>query len=119
MTPVRAGGARMNHKPHRNSVLPGMRWVVGSISLSLLINAGALALFAQEFGHDNLATVLLALHMASWSYVLGIVGLVLVSVWWFVGWLRAQVKRARSRYFPAEPRRRHLEKAELGGFLQQ
>jgi len=92
-----------------------MGWVVGSVSLVLLVSAVGLALFArQALGQVSVATIILPLYLASWSYVLGLVGLLFLSVRWLVSWRRLWVKpAAMSRYSPAESRSRRLEKLEL------
>lgn len=115
-------GDLMNRKTRGNGVFQGIGWVVGSVSLLLIISDG-LALAArqalrQEVSEAGVAALLLALYLASWLYVLGIVGLVLLSVWWLVGWRRVRVTGAAvSRYSLAELRRAHLEKPELEGPL--
>jgi hypothetical protein len=88
----------MNRKVKRNG-LQVMGWVVGSVSLLLLLSAAGLEFSAQQrLWQENVTAALLALYLASWSYVLGLVGLVLLSIWSLVGWLRARVKQvARSR----------------------
>ncbi len=111
----------MNSKSRGDDVFQGMGWVAGSASALLLISDG-LALLAQQ-AHEqvNVTILFLALYLAPWLYVLGIVGLLFLSVWWSVRWLRGLVKPgAVSRYF-AGPRRRHLETPEREGpqFLQQ
>ena len=90
------------------------RWVVGSISLLLLISAG-LALFAQyALGQASVATILLALYLASLLYVVGLAGLVVLTVWWLMNRRRVPVTQAAmSRYSPAEPRSRGLDKPQL------
>lgn len=92
----------------------GMGWIIGSVSMLFIISAG-LELFAQQaLRQASVATLLLALYLASWTYVLGLVGLVFLSVWWLVGWRRLRAKpAAMSRYAPAEPRARRPEKPEL------
>jgi hypothetical protein len=115
----------MNRKTKRSGVRV-MGWVVSSISLVLVLSAGALELFAQQgLQRDDMTTVLLTVYVASWLYVFGIAGLALLSVgWialWLAGWLRMRVKQpAESRYFPAGPRLRPREKpeAERPQFLQ-
>ena len=105
----------MNSMTRENGVFQGMGWVVGSVSLLLLIGAGGLELFAQQtLGQVSVATLLLTLFLAFWSYVRGLVGLLFLSVQWLVSWRRVRVKRAAmSRYSPAEPRSRRLEQPEL------
>ena len=113
----------MTGKTRGNGEFQRMGWVVGSVSLLLLISAGGLELFAQQtLGQTSVATILLTLFLAFWSYVLGLVGLLFLSVRWLVSWRRVRVKRgAMSRYAPVEPRSRYLEKPELGDlqFIQQ
>jgi len=105
----------MNSKTRGNSVFQGMGWIVGSVSLVLLVSAVGPALFArQALGQVSVATIILALYLASWSYVLGLVGLLFLSVRWLVSWRRLWVKpAAMSRYSPAESRSRRLEKLEI------
>ena len=71
----------------RNGRFQGIRWVAGNVSLLLLLTAG-LQLFAhQTLMHSSAATIILALVLATWSYVLGL-GLVLfLSVGWLIEWL--------------------------------
>ena len=103
----------MTSKTRATSTFQRAGWVV--VSLLLLISAG-LPLFArQALGQVSVATIILALYLASWSYVLGLVGLLFLSVRWLVNWWRLRVKpAAMSRYSPAESRSRRLEKLELG-----
>lgn len=111
----------MSDKTRENGGFQRMGWVVGSVSLLLLISAGGLELFAQQtLGQASVATLLLALFLAFWSYVLGIAGLLFLSVWWLVGWLRVK-PAAMNRYAPAELRSRRLEEPEPANpqFLQQ
>lgn len=106
----------MNRKTQDNSAFQGMRWVTGSACLLLLISVG-LEVFAQQtFRTSSVATIILELFLAFWSYVLGI-GLVLfVSVRWLVEWQRVRRKRAAmSRCSIAEPKSRGPEKPEQEG----
>lgn len=104
----------MNSKTRGNGPFQGMGWVVVSVSMLLIISA-ALELFAQQaLERASLATVVLALFLAFWSYILGVACLLFVSVRWLVGWRRVHVTRAAmSRYAPAVPRSKRLEKPEL------
>ena len=106
----------MNNKSQGNAVFQGMGWVAGIASLLLLISAGLELFVQQTLGHHSVATVLLALSLASWSYVLGLVGLLFLAVRWLVEWRRVRVKRAAmSRDASAGRRSRRLEKPELEG----
>jgi hypothetical protein len=104
----------MNNKTQGNAVFQGMGWVAGIASLLLLISAGLELFVQQTLGHSSVATVLLALFLGFWSYVLGLGLLLFLSVRWLVRWRRVRVTRAAtSRYAPAAPRSRRLEKPEL------
>ncbi len=106
----------MNSKTRGDDVFQGMGWVAGSTSALLFISDG-LALLAQQ-AHEQVSVtiLLLALYLAPWLYVLGLVGLLFLSVWWLVGWLRVLVKPgAVSRYSSAEPRSPHHERPEMEG----
>jgi hypothetical protein len=104
----------MTSKTRGKSKFQGTGWVVGSVSLVLLISAGLELFVQQTLGHHSVATVILALFLAFWSYVLVLGGLLFLAVWWLVNWRRLRVKpAAMSRYSPTESRIRHLEKLEL------
>ena len=108
-------GDVMRHKTPVNRVLQTRGWVIGGAAVLLLLSAGGLALLAQHAREQtNVVTVLLALHLASWSYVLGVVGLVLVPVLELIGRFRPAVKPgSMSRTSPVEPRRRDFEQPEM------
>ena len=116
-------GAHMNSATRGNGKFQRMMWVLGSASMLLLIGSAGLVFFAQQaMGQVSMATILPALHLASWSYVLGLVGLVLFSVCWLVGWVRVRVKQVvMSRYVPALPQTRMPEKAawKVAGLLSR
>lgn len=113
LTPMTSGDL-MNSKTRENGAFQRTGWVVGSASLLLLISAGLELFVQQTLGHDSVATVLLALSLAFWSYVLGLGVLLFLAVRWLVEWRRVRVKRtAMSSYSSAGPRRRHPEKPEL------
>jgi hypothetical protein len=70
----------MNNKTRENGEFQWTGWIVGSVSLALLVSAVALALFArQAHVQVSVATIILALYLASWSYVLGLGGLLFLS----------------------------------------
>jgi hypothetical protein len=104
----------MKRKTGTNHVFHTREWAIGSAAVLFLLGAGGLTLLAQYTREQaNVVAELLALHLASWSYVLGIVGLLLLPVLELIDWLRMRVKRAAiRRYSSAEPRRR-AEKLKL------
>lgn len=90
---------------------------IGAALLPLL--SGALVLFALYQTH--VVTALLILHLASWSYLLGIVGLILLPVSEFVRWWPMRLEDAATRqYSSAELRRRplHMPKLYVGRCTQ-
>ena len=120
-TPITSGDL-MNSKTRESGEFPRTGWVVGSASLLLLISAGLELFVQQTLRHNSVATVLLALFLALWSYVLGVGVLLVLAMWCLVEWRRVRVKRAAmSSDSSAGPRSRHLEKPELRDpqYLQQ
>ena len=89
-------------------------WVVGGASLLLFLSADLELFVQQTLGHNDVATVILALLLALWSYVLGLGVFLVLAVWCLVEWRRVRVKRAAmSSDASAGPRSRHLEQPEL------
>jgi hypothetical protein len=108
----------MNSKTQGNAVFQRMGRVAGIASLLLLISVGLELFVQQTLGYSSAGTVILALFLAFWSYVLGLGVLLFLAMWSLVEWRRVRVTQAAmSRYAPAEPRSRHLEKPELEGPL--
>jgi hypothetical protein len=104
----------MNRKAQENVVFRGMGWMIGTVSILFLMSAGLELFVRQAFRQADITTVLLALALAAWSSVLGIVGLVLLSFWWVVRQVREPINKATlNRYAPVEPRSHRLEKPEL------
>jgi len=115
-------GDLMNSKTRENGEFQWTGWVVGGASLLLLISAGLELFVQQTLEHNSVATVILALLLALWSYVLGLGMLLVLAVWCLVAWRRVPVKRAAmSSDSSAGPRSRHLETPELRDpqYLQQ
>jgi hypothetical protein len=113
LTPMISGDL-MNSKTRENGEFQRTGWIIGSASLLLLISAGLELFVQQTLGHNDVATVILALLLALWSYVLGLGVFLILAVWCLVEWRRVRVKRAAmSRDSSAGPRSRHLEKPEL------
>ncbi len=111
-----SNGDVMKYKTRENRGFRAREWVIGSAAVLLLLSGG-LALLAQHARDQaNVVTALLALHLASWSYVVSIVGLLLLPVLELVGLWRMRVKQAAiRRYSSAEPRHRRLETPKLEG----
>lgn len=116
-------GDVMKHKIAVNRVLQAKGLILGSAAVLLLLSAGGLTLLAQHAREEaNVVVMLLALHLASWSYILGIAGLALVPALELIGWLRLPVKpESMSRNSSVGPRRRDFTNPEMEGpqFFQQ
>ena len=70
-------------------------------------------LVQQILDQISLPTALLVLYLSAWFVVLGLLGLVLLSVWWLVGWLRVSREQSvMSRYAAFESRSLRLERQE-------
>ena len=105
----------MTNKTQGNGGFRRVGWVIGGLSLLFIVGAGGLEFFVQQaFRQASAATILLALFLASLLYVVGLVGMVVLTVWWLMNRRRVPVTQAAmSRYSPAEPRSRGLDKPQL------
>ena len=104
----------MNRKTRGNGVFQGMGWMIGSVSMLFLISVGLELFVRQAFRQASIATILLALSLASWSYVLGLIGLIFLTVWRLLKWRSLRIERAVMRkHPPAEPSRRPVENPVL------
>ena len=104
----------MYRKTRGNGVFQGMGWMIGSVSMLFLISVGLEVFVRQAFRQASIATILLALSLASWSYVLGLVGLIFLTVWWLLKWRSVRIERAVMReHPPAEPSCRPVENPVL------
>jgi hypothetical protein len=68
-----------------NCVLKGFRWKVGVV-VGLLLLGAVLALFGrnQVLEYADFAGTMRTLSLAAWFYVLGLVGVVAITVWTLV-----------------------------------
>jgi len=68
-----------------NCVFKGFRWEVGVVTALLLLSA-VLALFGQNLvlEYADFAGTMRTLLLAAWSYILGLVGMVAITVWTLV-----------------------------------
>ena len=106
----------MNRKTRENVVFRGMGWMIGSVSILFLMSVGLELFVRQAFRQADFATILLALTLASWSFVLGLVGLIFLTVWWLSSWRSARIKQAVvSQDSPAEPSRQPFDNPGWNG----
>ena len=102
-------GDRMKSNIRGDILFQPMEWVLAIISVLLLLAAGGLALFGEQAREQaSVPTLLLALFIASWSYALGIVGLVFLPVLWLVA-SRMRLKPAAMIKLNRTPETRVLE----------
>jgi hypothetical protein len=114
MTTMTADGDLMNRKTRENGLFQGMGWMIGTVSLLFLISAGLELFVRQTFRQASVATILLALSLARWFYVLGSGGLIFLTVWWLLKWRSLRIQRAVMREQPpAEPSLRPVENPVL------
>jgi len=71
-------GSRGQHIGWLTSIVGGL--VVFSLGLELLAN--------QVFGHTDVGTLLWALYLGFWSFILGAIGFLLLAGQWLVEWQR-------------------------------
>src|SRR5262249_44829358 len=82
----------MDRKIREQGVFEGLgSWMVGSVSLLFFFSAGLEFFVRETFRQLSIATVLLALSLATWSFVLGLGFLLVFLVWWFVKWRHERV----------------------------
>ncbi|WP_447600348.1 hypothetical protein [Nitrospira sp. Nam80] len=95
-----------NNNNSRDRGIRGIGWF-GSAVGALLLAGLALELLAhQVFGPTDVATLLLALYLAGWFSILGIVGFLILSIAWLLG---------RPAFVPAAPRTLTAENGDRKG----
>jgi hypothetical protein len=113
----------MNIKTQRDEGRQGIGWPAGIVGGVLFISVGLDLLAHPVFGLTDAATLILFLYLGFWTYVLGIVGFLILSTKWIVDWRRVRLTRTTmSRYSSIdEPRSEGLEEPELEGsqFLER
>ena len=71
-----------------------IRWCA-TIPLILLISAGGFVVFARLAEvQDDVPAILLGLYLATWSFILAVVGVTLLFGWWLWKWLHMRTAHA-------------------------
>jgi hypothetical protein len=73
------------------------KWIKWSASIPLLFlfGAGGFLILAQvAVAQDNAPAVLLDLYLATWSYILAVAGVALLTGWWLWRWLHTRTAHA-------------------------
>ena len=68
-------------------------WPTGIIGGLLLVSLGLELLARQVFGQTDVGTLLWALYLGFWGFVLSTAGLLLLVTRWLILWRRARVDR--------------------------
>jgi hypothetical protein len=68
-------------------------WPTGIVGGLLLISLGLELLAHQVFGQTDLGTLLWALYLSFWSFVLGTTGFLFLITRWLIAWRRVRADR--------------------------
>ena len=69
-----------NNNNTRDRGIRGLGWFAGVVGALLLVGLALELLAHQVFGPTDVATLLLAVYLAGWFSILGIVGFLILSV---------------------------------------
>lgn len=98
----------MNSQAQGEGGIPKLGWLAGTVGGLLLVSAGLELLAHQMFGQTDVDTLLWALYVGFWIYVLGVASMLVLSVRWLAEWRRDRAYRKDlSRLSPVEMICRH------------
>ncbi len=98
----------------RDGRIQHVGWPIGIVGGLLLISLGLELLAQQTFGQTDVGTLLWALYVGFWSFVLGTTGFLLLAAWWLIEWRRIRANTLAMNRLPStESTSRHFEKSEL------
>jgi hypothetical protein len=113
------GMHRKTSRKEREGETQRIEWLAYTGGSLLLISAGLQLLAHRVFGQIDVYTLLWALSLGFWTYVLGFAGVLLLSVLWLVDWWRVGASRKTMNPLPfTESKHRRLKESELEGPLQ-
>ena len=78
----------MDNTIQRDRGIQHVLWSTGIVGGLLLISLGLELLAHQVFGRTDLGTLLWALYLSFWSFILGTTGLLLLIIRWLIAWRR-------------------------------
>lgn len=78
----------MSTKIRENRRIQHIGWPTGIVGGLLLISLGLELLARQVFGQTDVGTLLWALYLGFWGFVLGTTGFLLLAIQWWVEWRR-------------------------------
>jgi hypothetical protein len=85
----------MDTKIQEDASLQPIVWPTTIVGWLLLISLGLELLAHQVFGQIDLGTLLWALYLSFWSFVLGTAGFLLLAVRWLLEWRHLRVMSCR------------------------
>jgi len=101
----------MDTKIRGNRRVRHIGWPTAIVGGLLLISLGLELLARQVFGQTDVGTLLWALYLGFWGFVLSTTGLLLLVIRWLILWQRARADRvAMHRETSREPNSRRTEK---------
>lgn len=68
-------------------------WLTGIVGGLLVISLGLELLAHQVFGKTDMGTLLWALYLGSWIFILGTIGFLVLAVRWLMEWRRVRASR--------------------------
>jgi len=77
-------------KIQRNGRIQHIWWATGIVGGLLFISLGLELLGQQMFGRTDLGTLLWALYLGFWSFVLGTIGFLVLAARWLAAWRRVR-----------------------------
>jgi hypothetical protein len=87
---------------------------VVATAAALVLIGGALNVFVFEtLGSFDAASVILALYVASWAFVLGDIGIILSALWYFMSRRVVPAERRSAQVEASEPGRIRLDPSRL------
>jgi hypothetical protein len=104
----------MNTTTQEDARILQIGWPTGIVGGLLLTSLGLELLAHQVFGQTDVGTLLWALYLGFWSFVLGTAGYLLLAAQWLVEWRRDQTSSATmNRASSYESTSSSVEKSEL------
>jgi hypothetical protein len=105
---------RTTPRKEREGETQRVGWLAYTVSSLLLISAGLELLAHQVFGQTDMDTLLWALSLGFWTYVLGFAGFLILSIRWLVDWRHVGAsRRAMNQSSITESKRGRFDEHEL------
>lgn len=86
-----------------NGIIRRNGWLAGTAGSLFLISAGLELIAHRIFGQIDMDTLIWALALGFWAYVLGCTGLLILLGRWLVDWRRVRTSKLEGRELEARP----------------